>query len=173
MYVCVCVFSGEVVSEHLAALCTVARQLLCPWDFPGKHAGVGGHFLLQGIFQTEGLNSHLLRWQVGSLPLSCQGSIYIYARLYFGLGCCKIKVKMNTEEIALQNVFRFLCTTDAGVWGHMAALGYLSEEPRSCFPREPHESHRHQPSPRAPLLLSLTITRHLLCFDDARPCLTR
>ena len=25
-------------------------RLLCPWDFPGKNTGVGGHFLLQGIF---------------------------------------------------------------------------------------------------------------------------
>ena len=41
-------------------------------DFPGKNAGVGCHFLLQGIFPTQGLNPHLLRllhWQVGSLAL--------------------------------------------------------------------------------------------------------
>ena len=25
-------------------------RLLCPWDFPGKNAGVGCHFLLYGIF---------------------------------------------------------------------------------------------------------------------------
>ena len=29
---------------------------LCPWDFPGKNTGVGYHFLLQGIFHTQGLN---------------------------------------------------------------------------------------------------------------------
>ena len=32
---------------------------LCPWDFPGKHTGVGCHFLLQEIFPTQGLNSGL------------------------------------------------------------------------------------------------------------------
>ena len=37
-------------------------------------AGVGCHFLLQGIFPTQGLNPHLLHWQVDSLPLSHQGS---------------------------------------------------------------------------------------------------
>ena len=39
-------------------------RLLCPWNFPGKNAGVGCHFLLQGIFPTEGLNPCLLlsRW---------------------------------------------------------------------------------------------------------------
>ena len=31
-------------------------RLLCPWDFPGKDTGVGCHFLLQGIFPTQGLN---------------------------------------------------------------------------------------------------------------------
>ena len=29
------------------------------WDFPDKHTGVGCHFLLQGIFQTQGLNPGL------------------------------------------------------------------------------------------------------------------
>ena len=29
-----------------------------------------GHFLLQGIFLTQGSNPHLLHWQVDSLPLS-------------------------------------------------------------------------------------------------------
>ena len=35
---------------------------------------MGCHFLLQGIFPTQGLNLHLLHWQVDSLPLSQQGS---------------------------------------------------------------------------------------------------
>ena len=35
-------------------------RLLCPWDFPGRNAEVGSHFLLQGIFPTKWLNSHLL-----------------------------------------------------------------------------------------------------------------
>ena len=45
-------------------------RLLCPWDFPGKHTEAGCHFFLQGIFLTQGLNPHLLHWQVDSLPLS-------------------------------------------------------------------------------------------------------
>ena len=35
---------------------TVASRLLCPWAFPGKNTGVGCHFLLQGIFLTQGSN---------------------------------------------------------------------------------------------------------------------
>ena len=38
-------------------------------DFPGRNTGVGCHFLLQGIFPTQGLNMSLLCWQA-DLPLS-------------------------------------------------------------------------------------------------------
>ena len=34
---------------------------------------MGCRFLSQGIFPTQGLNPHLLHWQVDSLPLSCGG----------------------------------------------------------------------------------------------------
>ena len=43
---------------------------------PGKNTGVGGHFLLQGIFPTWELNPsllRLLRWQASSLPLAPVG----------------------------------------------------------------------------------------------------
>ena len=43
--------------------------------FPGKNTGVGCHFLLQGIFLTQGWNPCLLYWQVGFLPLSHWGSL--------------------------------------------------------------------------------------------------
>ena len=32
-------------------------KILCPWDFPGKNTGNGCHFLLRGLFPTQGLNS--------------------------------------------------------------------------------------------------------------------
>ena len=41
-------------------------RLPCPWDSLGKNIGVGGHFLLQEIFPTQGSNSrllHLLHWR--------------------------------------------------------------------------------------------------------------
>jgi len=51
-------------------------RFLCPWDSPGKNTGVDCHFLLQGMFLTQGLNPrlrHLLHWQAGSLPLAPPG----------------------------------------------------------------------------------------------------
>ena len=52
------------------------------WDFPGKNTGVGCHFLLPGIFLTQGSNLRLLHWQVSYLPLSHQGSPFVCI-LYF------------------------------------------------------------------------------------------
>ena len=60
---CVC----TVVFDTLWPEVLQSARLLCPWDFP---TGVGPHFLLQGIFPTQGLNPHLLHWQADSLPLS-------------------------------------------------------------------------------------------------------
>ena len=58
-------------------------RLLCPWDSPGKNAGVGCHLLLQGIFPVEGLNLrlwHHLHWQADSLPMSHQGSLDVLSK---------------------------------------------------------------------------------------------
>ena len=55
-----------------------SARLLCLWDFPGKNTGLGCHFLLQGIFLTQGLNwslSGLLPWQAASLPLAPPGKL--------------------------------------------------------------------------------------------------
>ena len=43
-------------------------------DFPGKNTEVGCHFLLQGIFLTQGLNLCRLHWQADSFTLSYQRS---------------------------------------------------------------------------------------------------
>ena len=45
------------------------------WDFPGKNTGVGCHFLLQGIFSTEGSNLSLGKWVL--YQLNYQGSLEI------------------------------------------------------------------------------------------------
>ena len=45
-------------------------RLLCPRDSPGKNTGVGCHFLLWGIFLSQGLHLCLLHWQADSSLLS-------------------------------------------------------------------------------------------------------
>ena len=44
------------------------------FDFPGKSTGVGCHFLLQGIFPTQGSNPGLPHCRQTLYPLSHQGS---------------------------------------------------------------------------------------------------
>ena len=50
----------SVVSDYLRPQGLGADRLLCPWNFPGKNTGAGCHFLLQGIFPTQGWIPHLL-----------------------------------------------------------------------------------------------------------------
>ena len=72
--VCVCVYvSHSVLSDSMQPHGLWPTRLLCPWDSPGKNSGVDCHFLLQGIFPTQGSNPCLPHWQVDSLPLSHQG----------------------------------------------------------------------------------------------------
>ena len=52
---------------------TVARQLCCPWDSPGKKTGMGCHFLLQGNFLTQELNPGLSHYRRILYHLSHQG----------------------------------------------------------------------------------------------------
>ena len=54
-----------------AVACT---RLLRPWDFLGKSTGVGCHFLLQGIFPTQGSNPGLPHCRQTLYHLSHQGS---------------------------------------------------------------------------------------------------
>ena len=73
------VLSHSVLSDSLRPHGLQPTRLLCPWNSPGRNTGVGCHFLLQGIFPTQGSNSrllHLLHWQAASLPLSHLGSLH-------------------------------------------------------------------------------------------------
>ena len=47
---------------------------LCPWNFLGKNTVVGCHFLLQGIFPTQGSNRGLLHCRQILYQLSYEGS---------------------------------------------------------------------------------------------------
>ena len=52
-------------------------RLLSPWDFPGKSAGMGCHFLLQRIFPTQGLNPGLPQCRQTLYRLSHQGNPWL------------------------------------------------------------------------------------------------
>ena len=69
-FLILCLFGQcSVMSDSLQ--CHEPIRFLCTWTFPGKNIGMGCHFLLQGIFPTQGQNSHLLCLlcrQADSLP---------------------------------------------------------------------------------------------------------
>ena len=70
--VCVCERTHSVTSDSSLPYGLELIRLPCPWSFPGSNTGVGCHFLLHGIFPTQGSNPSLLcllRWQLDSLPL--------------------------------------------------------------------------------------------------------
>ena len=75
-----------VVSDSLRLHGLQPTRLLCPWDSPGKNAGVGCHSLLQGIFSTQRLNpGHLHCRQILyrlSHPINGKIQIKITARYY-------------------------------------------------------------------------------------------
>ena len=63
-YTCV-VLIYSVTSNSLGPW-TIAQQALLSMEFSKQNTGVGCHFLLQGIFLTQGWNPrllHLLLWQ--------------------------------------------------------------------------------------------------------------
>ena len=95
IYLCMCVFS-------LVRPWTPARdpaRLLCPRDFSGKKAGVGCHFLLQGIFLTQGQNPCLLHQQENSfttVPAGKPQDVYTHTHTHtyiFSYNTCKMFTK--------------------------------------------------------------------------------
>ena len=93
----------SVVSNSLRPKGLQPTTHLCPWDSRGNNTGMGCHFLLQGIFLTQGSNPGvlcLLHWQANSLSLSHLGSpqdLVIYPictlaalglQLWCGALCC-------------------------------------------------------------------------------------
>ena len=66
------------VARSCTTLCDPHGQparILCPWNFPGKNTGVGCHFLLQGIFLTQGWSLVLLHCRQILYHLSHQGYV--------------------------------------------------------------------------------------------------
>ena len=69
-------WSRSVVSDTLWPHRLLPAMPLLPWDFPGKNTGVGCHFLLQEIFQTQGSNPGLPHCGQMLYHLSHQGRIF-------------------------------------------------------------------------------------------------
>ena len=74
----------SVVSDSLWPYGLSLIRFLWPWGFPGKNTEVGCHFLLQGIFPTQGSSLRLLHcrkilycWAVGEAQQEAIGSVNV------------------------------------------------------------------------------------------------
>ena len=73
------------VTQSCLTLCnpwTIAHKALLSMEFSRQEYWSGCHFLLQGIFPTQGSNPSLLHWQANSSPLHYQGSPTIIILTY-------------------------------------------------------------------------------------------
>ena len=68
------VAAASVVSDSVRPHRWQPTKLCRHWDSPVKNTGVGCHFLLQGIFPTQGSNPGLLHCRQILYPLSYKGS---------------------------------------------------------------------------------------------------
>ena len=93
------------------------QQLLSPWDFPGKSTGVGCHFLLQGIFLTQGLKPGLLHCRQMLYPLSCQGSLLLNTLLLI------LRTRNSGNQIMHEIEYAFLWGKNDEDWERGSRLG--------------------------------------------------
>ena len=97
-------------------------RLLRPWKFPGKSTGVGCHFLLQGIFPTQGLNPGLLNCRQTLYRLSHQGSP----------GCLVGSLNLWIPVCQCWEVFLFLLFSDFPSFPSPVSLYHCDSSP-PCF----------------------------------------
>ena len=75
-------FSRKVVSDSFLTRWTVVHQAPLSMGFPRQEHWSGCHFLLQGIFPTQGLNLHLLHcWWIQRSPLPMLSSMMLTTSL--------------------------------------------------------------------------------------------
>ena len=110
-----------------------SARLLCPLDFPGKNIGMGCHFLLKGIFPTQGLKPRLLHWQADSLLLSNQGtSLTSYGVSYSGESnesCLFSERGKHTYSYNFAHCFRWFIDFRGFFWPCCAPRGILVPSP--------------------------------------------
>ena len=134
--------SCSVTSNSLRLHRLQPAKLLCPWDCSGKNTGVGCHFLLQGIFLTEGSNLHLLHllhWQADPLLLNHMESPHICLYSLLIPGCSEnfisqryipLQITENPSESGMHKERKqLLCGTSSGVGNLSLERGSMASGP--------------------------------------------
>ena len=134
-----CVLSCSVISDSRPHGLQPTR-LLCPWDSPGKNAGVGCYFLLQEIFPTQGSNPGLphcrqILHQLSTREASASSWGLASAPSLLSCGSGETRTAMTADA-------RLLCWALLLCFLHM-----FTESPRYprlwCAPPAPHHPDEH------------------------------
>ena len=89
LYLCMCSLHAQSCLTPLRSMDPAMgspARLLCPWDFPDKNTGASCHFLLQGIFPTQGSNPsllHLMHWHRFFITEPSGKPIYVYTQTIY------------------------------------------------------------------------------------------
>ena len=125
--------SRSVTFDSLQPHGTSLARILCPWNSPGKNAGVASQSLLQAIFPTQGLKPDLLhcrqerkRERMTQAQKNCS---HVFKD--------SIKPPKSTSYISFRVLFQcWLTASQAPGWKYASLIGlYLNQELRFllCF----------------------------------------
>ena len=106
-------------------------RLLCPWDFLGKNAGVGCHFLLQGIFwhRDRAYTSHVSHCRRILHHWATRGNMQTCGTLS-GSSSEESRPEVPCSEVLIVHSGRAGCTLKIVCPGHLA-LPLKLTNPRS------------------------------------------
>ena len=151
----------------LATPCTVAYQAPPSMAFSRQNTGLGCHFLLQGIFPTQGLNLGLPHCRQTLHTLSLQGSPYtcIYAD--------KSKKMEKHLKSAFDTLTKWPSTTNECLLtpepsGWLSRPEFTPQDPRTCRPWARQESGMNGGQVPSQAPLHVTCRGHLVCA--LHPC---
>ena len=97
--------------------CNLPGSSLCLYNFPGKNTGVGCHFLLWGIFLSQGsylCPLCLLHWQASSLPLVPPGEPCLHISAIAKNSAMSIGLQISLQD---PNFILFGYTSGSGLAG--------------------------------------------------------
>ena len=103
LFILPCCLVSKLCPTFLWPAWTVVRQVPLSIGFPGKNTRVVCHFLLQGIFLTQGSNLHLLHYQADSLLLLFSCSSVSYSLWPHGLQHTKLPCHSLSPGVCLNS----------------------------------------------------------------------
>ena len=98
-------FGTQLSSQSNSHIHTGPARILCPWNFPGKHTGVGCNFLLQRIFLTQGLNLGLLQCRLSLESYTTQQlMLFTFYHLLQNESCSGLKIFVDLKPFKIYAV---------------------------------------------------------------------